>query len=301
MLWQRKFNDLGTEDVYFDETYKETPLDPAYNQVHIPGANGRGTNYVVTPEHIYLIEGATCHVLDTATGEDQFDIPMLDEETGQVNEWGYIGVLDDVLVGGKGFAKFRARQAIEDDAEKLTGNKAGFGAKSFDRAASMALVGFDRHTGKKLWQVDAQHSFWHNGIVGGNGRIFVMDKNPKPVEDFLRRRGRSNPKTYRIVSIGLHTGDILWEQAGNVFGSWLGYSEKHDLLLQAGAAASDRLAAEVGQGMSVMKGSSGEMVWQKTDLKYSGPCVLFDDLVITNAMPIQSRQVRSTSRTVRRR
>ncbi len=36
VLWQRKFADLGTHDVYFDDSYKETPLDPSYNQNHIP-------------------------------------------------------------------------------------------------------------------------------------------------------------------------------------------------------------------------------------------------------------------------
>ena len=43
VLWKRDFPDLRTFDIYYDATYKDTPLDTAYNQVHIPGANGRGT------------------------------------------------------------------------------------------------------------------------------------------------------------------------------------------------------------------------------------------------------------------
>ena len=42
---------------YYDKTYEDTPLDPKYNQVHIPGANGRGTNYVVTDDRVYIVEG----------------------------------------------------------------------------------------------------------------------------------------------------------------------------------------------------------------------------------------------------
>ncbi|MFM7925675.1 MAG: hypothetical protein ACKPJJ_36105, partial [Planctomycetaceae bacterium] len=69
VLWRKEFKDLGTFDVYYDSTYKETPLDPAYNQVHIPGANARGTNYVATAEHVYIVEGAVCRVLDPASGQ----------------------------------------------------------------------------------------------------------------------------------------------------------------------------------------------------------------------------------------
>ena len=283
VLWQREFNDLGTHDVYFDDTYKETPLDPAYNQVHIPGANGRGTNYVVTEDRIYILEKSTCHVLDTASGKTLTAIELPQSDPSTPREWGYIGVLDDVLIGGVGFAQYRARQAIEDDSDKVTGSKAGFGAKSLDRAASLSLVGFDRHTGKQLWQVPAVHSFWHNGIVGGNGKIFALDRNPKPVEEFLKRRGKSNPKTYRIVALDAKTGEMAWQSSRNIFGSWLGYSADKDLLLQAGASATDRLSSEVGQGMAVLSGANGQIVWEKSDLKYSGPCVLHNDLIITNA------------------
>lgn len=289
VLWQRRFENLGTFDVYFDDTYKETPLNPAYNQVHIPGANARGTNYVVTADRVYILEGATCHVLDAATGESVTDIALPQADPDQPHEWGYIGVYQDVLIGGVGFAHYRDRHAIDAAAEsQLTKTTSGkpkpaAAVKSLDRAASMALVGFDRHSGKQLWKVEANHSFWHNGIVAGKGLIYALDRNPKPVEDFLRRRGKSNPDTYRILAFDAHSGKTAWQLPGQVFGTWLGYSETHDLLLQAGAAASDRLSSETGQGMAVYRGLSGELVWQKEDLKYSGPCVLHNDLIITNA------------------
>lgn len=284
VLWKRDFADLGTFDVYFDATYKETPLDPAYNQVHIPGANARGTNYVATSDRVYLIEGAVCHVLDAGTGRTLTDIALPQEDPAQPKEWGYIGVYGDVLIGGVGFARYRSRHDLESEVDAgLSPKRAAFGAKSLDRAASLALVGFDRHTGEQLWKVDARHSFWHNGIVAGNGLVYALDRNPQPVEDFLRRRGKSNPETYRILAFDSKTGEQAWELPGQVFGTWLGYSEKHDLLLQAGAAASDRLSSEAGQGMAVYRGKTGYQVWKKEDLKYSGPCVLHNDLIITNA------------------
>ncbi len=284
VLWKREFEDLGTFDVYFDTTYEDVPLDPKYNQVHIPGANGRGTNYVVTEDRVYLLVAEACLVLDSQSGETLTQIELPPDENGDQPEWGYIGVYDDVLIGGLGFAKYRTRHQLEFESDKsLSSSKAGFGSKSLDRAASAGLVGFDRHTGEQLWQVSAQHSFWHNGIVAGNGKIYCLDKNPSHIEEALQRRGKALPTSYRIVALDYRTGKPQWEISDGVFGTWLGYSEQFDLLLQAGAQASDRLATETGRGMTVYRGNDGLVQWQNDSLAYAGPCILHNDLIITNA------------------
>lgn len=284
VLWKREFNDLGTYDVYYDETYANTPLDPRYNQVHIPGANGRGTNYIVTDDRVYVVEGSTCHVLDAASGQLLQDIQLPPDESGQQREWGYIGVYGESLLAGFGYANYRERNGlkIETD-EKLRRSRAGFGSKSLDRAASLGLIVFDRHTGGIRWQADARHSFWHNGIVAGGGRIYCLDRTPELIEAALRRRGASRADSYRIVAFDADSGDVEWEVSDPVFGTWLGYSEEHDLLLQAGAAASDRLYAEIGQGMAVFHAADGSLNWENDTVEYAGPCILHNDWIITNA------------------
>ena len=285
LLWQREFEDLGTYDVFYDATYKDTPLDPAYNQVHIPGANARGTNFVVTADRIYIVEGAVCHILDPVSGETLGEIALPQEDPKNPREWSYLGVYDDVLIGGLGFARYRDRLGLsfEEEDSQLRSNKAGFGSKSLDRAGSLALVGFDRKTGEQLWRIDSRHSFWNNGIVAGNGRIYALDKNPQPVDDKLRRRGQTLPEDYRIVCLDARTGAQRWQVEEGIFGTWLGYSADHDLLLQAGAAASDRLTVETDRGMTVYHAEDGSVKWSQPDLKYSGPCILHNDLIITNA------------------
>ncbi len=284
VLWKREFQDLGTFDVYFDTTYEDVPLDPKYNQVHIPGANGRGTNYVVTEDRVYLLVGGVCLVLDPHSGETLTQLELPRDENGEQPEWGYIGVYQDVLIGGLGFAKYRARHQLEFEADKeLSVSKAGFGSKSLDRAASAGLVAFDRHTGERLWQVMANHSFWHNGIVAGGGKVYCLDKNPSHIEEALRRRGKPLPASYRIVALDYRTGKPKWEIDEGVFGTWLGYSEQFDLLLQAGAQASDRLTTETGRGMTVYRGSDGGVQWKNDTLAYAGPCILHNELIITNA------------------
>ncbi|TWT46338.1 outer membrane biogenesis protein BamB [Thalassoglobus neptunius] len=284
VLWKREFEDLGTYDVYYDETYEDTPLDPKYNQVHIPGANGRSTNYVVTDDRIYIVEGSRCHVLDPSSGEtiQKLELPMND--SGERPQWGYIGVYEDLLLAGYGFASYRDRLNLKFSSdEELRRNRAGFGSKSLDRAASMSLIAFDRHTGELLWKNDAVHSFWHNGIVAGGGRIYCLDRTPELIAAALRRRGVSNADTYRIASFDAKTGKLNWEITDGVFGTWLGYSEEHDLLLQAGASASDRLYAEVGQGMAVYQADSGDVQWKNDSISYAGPCILHNDWIFTNA------------------
>jgi len=77
VLWKQTFPDLGTFGVYYDGTFNPDPLDTTYNQVHIAGANARGTNYVATEGEVYLVRGAKCLVLDSASGQTRatFTLP----------------------------------------------------------------------------------------------------------------------------------------------------------------------------------------------------------------------------------
>ncbi|MDY0167903.1 MAG: PQQ-binding-like beta-propeller repeat protein [Thermoguttaceae bacterium] len=276
VLWKREFEDLGTFNVFFDNTYAETPLSTAYNQVHLPGANARGSNYVVAEEGVYLVIDSRCLQLDATTGETirEFELPT---DGGRKPDWGFVGVYENLLLAGTGFGDYSHRLGYEFTAE----GKRGI-AWSPDRNASLGLVAFDRHSGRVLWKIDAVHSFVHNAIVAGGGRIYCLDKLPSRVEEQLRRRGQKLPD-YRLVALDAASGRILWQRTDATFGSWLGYSVPHDVLLQAGAAASDRSPDEVGKGMATYRGADGTLLWEKRDLSYAGPCILHNDLIITNS------------------
>ena len=290
ILWIRRFDDLGTFGIYYNETYKNTPLDPSYNQKHIPGANGRGANYVAAEDAVYLAIADACLVLDPATGETRRTI-RLSQGPGQSEapQWGFIGVYEDILLAGNGFANFSRRYAANNKPVKPTIE---------DFSASAGIIGFDRHSGRRLWEIPARYSFLHNGIVAGNGRVHLLDKLPKSAEDKLKRRGHDVPEDYRIVTVDAHTGKPVWETTKDIFGTWLSYSTAHDILLQAGAKASDRLRDEVGDGMITYQGNSGRIIWQRKDLRYSGPCILHNDLIIANANQHSNRKGIGESSTV---
>ena len=282
-LWKREFKDLGTFDVYYDSEYADTPLEVTYNQVHLPGANARGTNYVATPEGVYLAIEGRCLMLDAATGKTvrEFVLPAVG---GQQPRWGFIGVYKNLLLAGTGWGDYSERLGYKYTPLPKRGIAWGP-----DHNGSLGLTAFDRHTGRKLWKVDAAQSFLHNAIVAGNGRIYCIDRVPGRVEDHLRRRGQTPPSP-RLLALDARNGKVVWQRNENVFGTWLGYSQRHDLLLEAGSAASDRPPDEPTKGMTALRATDGKVLWEKPDLTYAGPCILHNDVIITNVVSYKVSQ-----------
>lgn len=270
-LWKTAIPELNTAGMYYNDTMLKDPLTTLYSQIHIPGANARGANYVATEDRLYLAVSNQCLVLDTASGKILQTIQMPAAPSQPAPQWAYIAVCDDVLLGGAGFGEFN----------KKFGLKITWPPSPVDQSASSGLVAFDRHTVKVLWRADARHGFIHNGIAAGKGRVFCLDRLPKSAEAKAKKKTGQDPEGYRVVAFDLHTGKIAWEQTKDVFGSWLSYSKEHDVLLQAGATAVDRLKDEVNQGLMVLRAADGSVAWYKPDLKYTGPCILYHDLVIT--------------------
>ena len=272
-LWKTAIHGLNTRGIYYDDTHLADSLTTLYSQRHIPGANARGANFVAAEDRVYVAAGNKCAVLDAVTGAIIQTIQMpAGKGRSSAPEWGYIGICGDVLLGGTGFANFNKRfspvglEALADIG---------------DCTASLGLAAFNRYTGQLLWQTDARHGFIHNGIVAGGGRVYCLDRLPKSAELKAKRAGQNVTANYRIVAFDVRTGRTLWENAKDVFGSWLSYSKERDLLLQAGASAKDRLKDEVPQGMAVLRAKDGSEVWKNLRLKYSGPCILYHDLIIT--------------------
>src|SRR5204863_116885 len=69
----------------------------------------------------------------------------------------------------------------------------------------------------------------------------------------------------------------LWEETDNVFGTWLGYSEKYDVLIEAGMMTRDTLRDEA-RGMRAFRASDGAVLWHQPD--YYGPALLHGGRVL---------------------
>ncbi|MCK4921989.1 MAG: PQQ-binding-like beta-propeller repeat protein [Bacteroidales bacterium] len=273
MIWQKEFENLDEDTwlVYYDETYdEENPLDTKYNQVHLPGANARGTNYIATKEYVYVIEGTNCHLLDIKTGELVKSI-----STGDVNteKLGYIGVYDSLLILGNNFSKFYNPDTLEESKKQKFNN--------FDITASKELIIMDRFTGDELWNIKANHGFIHNAVIAGDGKLFCLDKLPQNLETKLKRRGESQPSGSRMLYLNIKTGEKLHEETSNIFGSWLGYSSEYQLLIQANRPSRDMLTGEEGKRMIVYNLKSNEILWDKP-VYYSNPPIISGDKIYTS-------------------
>ncbi|MBG0861004.1 MAG: PQQ-binding-like beta-propeller repeat protein [Bacteroidales bacterium] len=274
VLWKRDFEKLMDDSwlVYYDETYdEENPLDPKYNQVHLPGSNARGTNFIATKEFVYLIEGTRCNLLDIRTGELVRSFTTGNENT---EELGYIGVYEDLLILGNNFSEF---PGMENDSLRLKNPK----FTDYNLTASRELIVMDRFTGKKLWSITGNHGFIHNSVIAGDGKLFCLDKLPQYLETKLRRRGESLPAGSRLLHLDIRTGKVLSEVTGDIFGTWLGYSSEHKLLLQATRPSRDMLNGEEGSRMIAYDAVTGQKIWDKA-VKYANPPIIHNDRIYTN-------------------
>jgi outer membrane protein assembly factor BamB len=147
---------------------------------------------------------------------------------------------------------------------------------------SRRLVVFDRNIAKQLWSREAAFNFRHNTIIAGKGRIYCIDALSPGQIDSLKRRGHEHAGGFVLYALDAKTGRIAWKTDRDVFGTWLGYSRKHDVLLQGGSKFRDREWDEVGKGIVAYRGSDGKVLWKDLELGYSGPPMIRSGEIITN-------------------
>ena len=268
LLWEREMPGFGK---YYDNTN------------HQPGANEIGSNYVSVEDGVYVIMPDSCLCLDPATGRSlkEYVLPSA-REAGKA-KWGFIAVLGDLLVATASPVTVPTDDKPPDEGETAAPalkDVSGVNVNADYAAASKSLVIINRHSGDILWTRSADYCFRHNTIIGGGTKIFCIDKMTDKKTAYLRRRGYVVEQKPTLYAFDALTGDVLWEKSENVFGTWLGYSEEHDILLQAGSAARDRATDEVGQGLVAYNGSDGTILWE-SGRRYSGPCMIHHGTVIT--------------------
>jgi outer membrane protein assembly factor BamB len=273
IIWKKVFENLKDDTwlVYYDETYdEENPLDTKYNQVHLPGANARGTNFIATKEYVYVIEGNRCHLLDINTGREVRTFTSGDEAT---QKFAYIGVYKDYLILGNNFTRYPVPPREENE-------KPNPKFENYDITASSELLILNRFTGDKIWSLKANHGFIHNSIIAGDNILFCLDKLPQAIETKLRRRGENIPAGSRLLYIDINTGKKIHEETENIFGTWLGYSDKYKLLLQATRPSRDMLNGETGNRIMLYSTDTKKILWDKA-IRYSNPPIIANDKIYT--------------------
>ncbi len=280
LLWEAKLPGVG---FFYNNLY------------HQPGANAAGSNFVCTTDGIYVAYNKQCVRLDPATGQKtgEFALPALGPKK-ETPRWGYINVVGDYLIGGadplldpKALPpppKAGAGDDKDPDGKKeSTVNKLFKAVKKFsdNMSASRQLVVMDRYTGKVLWTAAAKSGFRHNATCVGGGRLYTIDRLSG--EQLARlKKDDIDPPDARLVAFDLKTGKEVWSTDAEVFGTWLSYSEKHDVLIEAGRVARDSLFDEP-KGMRTYRANDGKELWFDKD--YLGPAMIHGDMVLQGQGP----------------
>jgi len=286
VIWRKELPELNTFNMYFDKSFNPDLYDRSYNQLHIPGANAWGSNFVVAEDRLYLITGQTCLVLDPASGDTLHRWTLKEKSDIGVPNWGYIGVYEDLLIAG--IAPFHIGKQDKQWFLQFNHRYA---------TGSRYITVLNRYTGKLLWERKAVYNFRHNTIIAGRDTVYCIDGLSPTKKAFMTRRGLSFESKPRVLALDARTGQERWSDEENVFGTWLGYSETHDILLQAGARAGDRAPDEVRRGLRAYRGTDGQQLWH-SDVSYDGPPILYHDRIITqtggsnqNARPAKTFQL----------
>ena len=258
-------------DIYTGRLLWQTPLPGVgdfYNFLgHQPGANGTGTNFISTPDGIYVAWDEKCVRLGPDTGEivSTFVIPPADEG-GSSPRWGYINVIDDYLIVGT--------NPLVVEVDNLDGSpKPG---KNENLTSSRQLVVMDRHTGKVTWTADSVNGFRHNAMCAGGNRVYAVDLLSQGRLARLKRRGEEPQAPSTLTAFNIATGEVLWSTDAEVFGTWLSYSAEHDVLVEAGRPNRDVLADEA-RGMRAYSAATGEQLWH--EVGYAGPAMILGQTV----------------------
>jgi outer membrane protein assembly factor BamB len=258
LLWETKLPGVGHE---FDELW------------HQPGANASGTNYISMADGIYVAYQNKCLRLDPATGalRGEFHFPSLlpgqgTGVRGNLLRWSYINVAGDYLVGG-------ANSQPTDPRDR-----------SRCACSSKHVVVMNRHTGQLLWTKTADSGYRHNTICIGGGRLYCIDRDNSSYTAWRRYSTDTSDSTARLSAFDLRTGKPFWSTASDVFGTWLSYSAKHDVLVEAGRISRDSLYDEA-DGMRAYRAANGTVMWHQPT--YRGPAMIHGDMILKDKSACQ--------------
>jgi len=227
--------------------YKLPAVLKPFDQDHLMGTAGTGSNLCMETGRIYVHTGDRCLVIDAPTGKKlaEFAPPKL--PSGKPGRWGYIAISGRTLLG-----------TLVDETylvpyRYLRSDMAGMFTES------SLLFALDAETGKMRWQYAAENSIRHNTIAAGGGRVYFIDR-AKAAE--VRLRGQK-PKPHApgvLMALDLTTGRAAWKNK-DAYGTMLLAAEAHDVLLMCYQSTRFRLPSEVGGRMTALRASTGKMLW----------------------------------------
>ncbi len=267
-IWEQEFPGIGHPftDQDLEERYRSGESVFMHNADGV-GANQIGSPYVSLPDGIYVRYKTRVYRLAPDSGEieAEFQLPVDPEREGKP-DWGHLSVWNDLLITTVDPQVFDDEDYVDafQTMEDIKG-------RDWDATSSNRLVVMDRHSGEVLWEREARIGFRHNAIVTGSGRLYLIDGLSEEAVQHLQRRGET-PEDAALMALNPHTGEEQWKKATSIFGTWLNYSEPHDILVQGGRPGGLRgLDDEPSDRVAAYEGATGSALWEQSPSEYFGP------------------------------
>lgn len=244
----------------------------AYDQEHLMGTSGTGSNYCVTSEGLYLRNGSSCLKLNPATGQQMatFEAPSDSQDRSPV--WGYIACQDETLIGSL------------SDTDHVVRYCYGRSDMETQFTESRCLFAMDASTGQVKWQFQPEHSIRNNTLAIANQTVYFIDR-PLAINDRLKlsAEDKNQLKDYcqplgKLVALDLNSGQPRWGRSEDIYGTLLAVSEDHDVLLMTYQDTRFKLKSELGGRMTAFRASTGECLWD-IEANYGSRPILNDTTI----------------------
>ena len=271
---------LRALDAYNGHVIWEYPLENilrAYDQEHLMGAAGTGSNFCVTTDGLYVRKEGKCLQLDPAAGKLITEFTAPQHPQGKQRTWGYIACKDNTLFGTLA------------DTEHIVQYRYGRSDMNTQFTQSVLLFAMDTKTGKLKWSYTPKYSIRNNSIAVGNGNVYFIDAplDLRDRPDYPNKQQRVQKtqnldgisKTKRtLVALDMNDGELVWTSSGDIYGTMLAVSQKHNILLTAYQDTRFKLVSEVGGRMSAFRASNGNRLWD-IEARYASRPILNDSTI----------------------
>ncbi len=266
-LWVKELPGIGHRFTNLELEEQFRAGKEVYMSCH-PGANVMGSPYVTLEDGIYIIYNDKILYLDPSTGKtiSEFHLPVNVKLNRK--EWGHIMVWGEYLIATADPIIFQEGGVYDQETW-------------WNDATSRYVAVMNRYDGKLLWTREAAKTgFRHNTIVAGNNKIFAVDGLSEGIVKLLQRRGIEDNRQSVLLALDIKTGEILWEDE-NAFGTWLGYYEDKDILIEGGRYGGKRnLSDEPRNQLIARTGINGKTIWTSSE-RYSGSLGLHPEMIIS--------------------
>ena len=247
--------------------YAIKDLLTAYDGDELMGVAGTGSNICTADGSLYVRHEGRCLRLDAATGKLVSEFPVPKESVPEPSDsksgiWGYIASENGILYG-----------SVADPEHVVTYrfvNRGGDMKRLLSE--SSALFALDARSGELKWHYRAKNSIRHNAVAIAGGKVFLIDRPAALFDREKRSRTKDHP-TGILVALDGKTGETLWQQDEEIYGTMLAVSGEHGVLLMSYQPTYFQLASERGGRMTGFHAETGRKLWEIAASYQSRPMI----------------------------